>query len=332
MSEVIDLRSDTVTKPCAAMLQAMMDAETGDDVYGEDPTVNALETFAASLCGKEAALFATSGTQSNLLGILSHCERGDEYIAGSSAHTYQFEGGGAAVLGSVQPCTVDFNERGELPLQKVRSRIKPNDFHFARTRLLCLENTQAGKVLDLSYLAAFSDLANEYKLMRHLDGARLFNAVVHQGVETNAICEHFDTISICLSKGLGAPMGSLLVGDAETIQSARRWRKVLGGGLRQAGYMAAAGLFALQNNIKSLSQDHENATFLYENLSQLPGFEGMQAPETNMLHFPSGAMSPGLIHYLSKNGIRVSGPRWVLHRDIAKEDVQHIIAVCTDYK
>jgi threonine aldolase len=328
---MIDLRSDTLTKPSAAMRAAMMSAELGDDVYGEDPTVNALEAFAAQLTGKEAAVFAPSGTQSNLLGLLSHCQRGHEYIVGSTAHTYMYEGGGAAVLGGIQPCTIAFNERGEVPLESIAAVIKPDDSHFAITRLLCLENTQAGKVLSLDYLRAWSTLAQERGLMRHLDGARVFNAAVKLNVAVEEICQHFDTVSICLSKGLGCPMGSLLVGDKATIHSARRWRKMLGGGMRQAGMVAGAGLFALQNNVQRLAEDHDRARAVADALPSLAGFTLAEEPQTNMLMLDASMDLTGLISHLEGAGIRVNGHRWVFHLDISDSDVEQIISACTAY-
>ncbi|MBU2452482.1 MAG: low-specificity L-threonine aldolase, partial [Proteobacteria bacterium] len=254
----IDLRSDTVTRPSAAMRDAMMKAAVGDDVYGEDPTVNELEALAAKLLGTRDAIFCTSGTQSNLLALLTHCERGDEYIVGQRAHTYRYEGGGAAVLGSIQPQPLDFEEDGTLNLETVSKFIKPDDFHFARTKLLCLENTHAGKVLPLEYLKKASAFARNNKLMLHLDGARVFNAAVKLKIDVKEITQYFDTISCCLSKGLGAPVGSVLCGSKDQIKKARRWRKVLGGGMRQAGILAAAGIYALSNNLLRLETDHVN--------------------------------------------------------------------------
>jgi threonine aldolase len=328
---MIDLRSDTLTKPTPEMLAAMLAAEVGDDVYGEDPTVNALEAYAAQLTGKQAAVFASSGTQSNLLGLLSHCQRGHEYIVGSTAHTYMFEGGGAAVLGGIQPCTIPFNERGEIPLESIAAVIKPDDSHFAISRLLCLENTQSGKVLDLDYLSAWSQLAQERGLLRHLDGARVFNAAVKLNVPVKEICQYFDTVSICLSKGLGCPMGSLLVGDEATIRSARRWRKMLGGGLRQAGLVAAAGLFALQNNVQRLAADHANARRVADALKTLPGFKLAEEPQTNMVMLDEGMELAALITHLEGNGIRINGHRWVFHLDVSGEDADQLIVACTDY-
>lgn len=252
---VVDLRSDTVTQPTAAMREAMQAAPVGDDVYGEDPTVNALQERLAAMLGFEAGLFVPTGTQSNLLALLSHCERGDEYLVGMDAHTYKFEGGGAAVLGSIQPQPIVQAEDGSLPLDRVAAAIKPVDPHFARTRLLALENTWHGRTLPLDYLRAAGDLARERGLGYHLDGARLFNAAVACGVPAREIARHFDTVSVCLSKGLGAPVGSVLVGSRALIDKARRWRKVCGGGWRQAGMLAAAGLYALDHHIDRLADD-----------------------------------------------------------------------------
>ena len=328
---MIDLRSDTVTRPTPAMLSAMMAADTGDDVYGEDPTVNALEAHAAEITGKEAAVFASSGTQTNLLGILSHCERGHEYIVGSSAHTYMYEGGGAAVLGSVQPCPIPFNERGELPLEAVRAAVKPDDSHFAITRLVCLENTTDGKVLSLDYQARFSELVSSLGLKRHLDGARVFNAAVKLQVPIAEICQHFDTVSICLSKGLAAPVGSVLVGDAETIRRARRWRKMLGGGMRQAGVIAAAGLYALNNNVQRLAEDHRHAEQVAAALVEA-GIPLAHPVQTNMLFLASGFDVQPLIHHLESHGVRINGHRWVFHQDVSKEDVGQVIEACRSYR
>ena len=242
------------------MRQAMTEAPVGDDVYGEDPTVNELEAFAAELTGKEAALFGVSGTQTNLLGILSHCQRGHEYIVGATAHTYQYEGGGAAVLGGIQPCTIDFDAAGQLPLDKVAAAIKPDDYHFAISRLVCLENTQGGKVLSMEYLAEYSELVQGKGLKRHLDGARAFNAAEALDVAILDICENFDTASLCLSR-LRLPTRVFISGRSRN-ERARRWRKMIGGGMRQAGVVAAAGVYALRNNVKLLRYDHEKRKLL----------------------------------------------------------------------
>ena len=265
------------------------------------------------------------------MGLLSHCQRGHEYIVGSTAHTYMYEGGGAAVLGGIQPCTIAFNERGEVPLESIAAAIKPDDNHFAITRLLCLENTQGGRVLDLDYIDAWSEFARNRGLQRHLDGARVFNAAVHQQVAVREICQHFDTVSICLSKGLGCPMGSLLVGDEATIKSARRWRKMLGGGLRQAGMVAAAGLFALNNNVERLAQDHSNARRVADALKTLPGFKLAEEPQTNMVMLESSMDLSGLIPHLEDAGVRVNGHRWVFHMDVSEGDTDQIISSCTSY-
>jgi threonine aldolase len=258
----IDLRSDTVTRPTAAMRAAMLAAEVGDDVYGDDPTVNALQARLAADLGFEAGLFLPSGTQSNLVALMAHCARGDEYIVGMDAHTYKYEGGGAAVLGSIQPQPIPQAGDGTLPLDAVERAIKPDDAHFARTRLLCLENTWHGRPLPLDYLAQARALCDRHGLGLHLDGARLYNAAVASGVDARAITRHFDSVSVCLSKGLGAPVGSVLVGSHALVDVARRWRKVTGGGMRQAGILAAAGLHALDHHVARLADDHARAARL----------------------------------------------------------------------
>jgi threonine aldolase len=278
----VDLRSDTVTRPTKAMRAAMLDAEVGDDVYGEDPTVNVLQQRLAGDLGFEAGLFVPSGTQSNLLALMSHCERGDEYIVGGDAHTYKFEGGGAAVLGSIQPQPIVQDIDGTLPLEKVAAAIKPIDPHFARTRLLALENTWHGRVLPADYLRAAHDFARERGLALHLDGARLYNAAVASGVQARDIAQHFDSVSVCLSKGLGAPVGSVLVGSAALIDKARRWRKVTGGGWRQAGMLAAACMYALDHHVARLADDHARAARLADGLKNIPNVN-LLGLHTNMV-------------------------------------------------
>lgn len=267
----VDLRSDTVTRPTDAMREAMRAADVGDDVYGEDPTVDALQRRLSDDLGFEAGLFVPSGTQSNLLALLAHCERGDEYLVGMDAHTYKFEGGGAAVLGSIQPQPIVQADDGSLPLDRVAAAIKPIDPHFARTRLLALENTWHGRTLPLDYLRQASALARDRGLGIHLDGARLFNAAVACGVPAREIARHFDTVSVCLSKGLGAPVGSVLVGPHALIGKARRWRKVCGGGWRQAGMLAAACLHALDHHVDRLAEDHARAARLARRLADIDG-------------------------------------------------------------
>ncbi|GAC1035983.1 low-specificity L-threonine aldolase [Pseudomonas sp. No.117] len=330
---MIDLRSDTVTQPTPAMRQAMLDAELGDDVYGEDPTVTRLEQRLAKDLGLTAGLFVPSGTMSNLLGLLAHCERGDEYLVGQQAHTYKYEGGGAAVLGSIQPQPIEMEADGSLDLERVRSYIKADDFHFARTRLLALENTMHGKVLPLSYLAAARAFTREHGLALHLDGARLYNAAVKLGVPVREISQHFDSVSVCLSKGLGAPVGSVLCGDAALIAKARRWRKVVGGGMRQAGMLAAAGLHALDHQVERLTDDHRHAAQLASALAEL-GYR-VEPVQTNMVYLAMGDEAPALQAFLAGHGIRISPAprlRLVTHLDVRAADIDAVIAAFAAYR
>lgn len=331
--KTIDLRSDTVTKPTAAMKQAMFEADVGDDVYGEDPTVNFLEKKAAAFLGKEAALFCASGTQSNLVALMAHCERGDEYIVGQDAHTYKYEAGGAAVLGSIQPQPVLLEADGTLDLEAVRNVIKPDDFHFAKTKLLCLENTIGGKVLPLAYIAQAKKVADEHHLAFHLDGARLFNAMISQKIDVKEITAPFDSISICLSKGLGAPIGSVLVANSEIIAKARRIRKILGGGMRQAGMLAAAGIYALDNNLQRLAIDHANAKLLEQGFSALNGITLHGCAQTNMVFF-SAERQEQLVDFLAEKNIIISNRkviRLVFHLDITADDVDTVIAAVNEF-
>jgi len=324
---LIDLRSDTVTTPTDAMRKCMMKASVGDDVYGEDPTVNELEELAADLLGTQSAIFCTSGTQSNLLALMVHCGRGDEYIVGQQAHTYRYEGGGAAVFGSIQPQPLDFEEDGTLNLEKVSRFIKPDDFHFASTSLLCLENTHGGKVLPLSYMEQARKFSDEHGLKLHLDGARVFNAAIKLKVDVKEITKQFDTISCCLSKGLGAPVGSVLCGSKNHIKQARRWRKVLGGGMRQAGILAAAGIYALTNNIQRLEQDHENALMLANALADIDAID-IKSVETNIIFAEIKANMDDLYLFLKENGIiinKMNPLRLVTHMDISKNDIEKTI-------
>ncbi|WP_462151408.1 low-specificity L-threonine aldolase [Pseudoalteromonas xiamenensis] len=329
---MIDFRSDTVTKPCNDMLKAMMSALVGDDVYGDDPTVNELERFAAQRHGFESALFVTSGTQANLLGILSHCERGDEYLCGQRAHNYLYEAGGAAVLGSVQPQPIENNDNGTLCFEKLRKAIKPDDFHFARTKLLSLENTIGGKVLSIDYLNKARAFCNEHGLALHLDGARVYNAAVALEVDITEICAQFDSMTICLSKGLGAPVGSLLLGDNAYIAKARRLRKMVGGGMRQAGILAAAGLFALKNNVTRLADDHQNARYLAERLNEIEGFSTVNYNvQTNFVFVDveDSVDIQVIADSLKQEGILFSpgyqGMRLVTHKDVSKQDIDVLI-------
>jgi threonine aldolase len=326
----IDLRSDTVTRPTRAMREAMLDAEVGDDVYGEDATVNTLQQRLASDLGFEAALFVPSGTQSNLLALMSHCERGDEYLVGADAHTYKFEGGGAAVLGSIQPQPIAHDADGTLPLDKLAAAIKPVDPHFARTRLLTLENTWHGRVLPLDYLRAAHAFTRERGLGLHLDGARLYNAAIACGVPARDITRHFDSVSVCLSKGLGAPVGSVLVGSAALIDKARRWRKVAGGGWRQAGLLAAACLHALDHHVARLADDHARAARLAHGLREIPGVT-LLGQHTNMVFIDVPAERlRALDAHLRAASIRISigylpTLRLVTHLDIDDAGVERTI-------
>ena len=327
----IDLRSDTVTRPTRAMREAMLLAEVGDDVYGEDPTVNALQQRLAGDLGFEAGLFVPSGTQSNLLALLAHCERGDEYLVGMDAHTYKFEGGGGAVLGSIQPQPIVQADDGSLPLERIEAAIKPVDPHFARTRLLALENTWHGRPLPLAYLGAAHDLARKHGLGLHLDGARLFNAAVACDVPAREITRHFDTVSICLSKGLGAPVGSVLVGSSALIDKARRWRKVCGGGWRQAGILAAGGLHALDHHVARLVEDHRRAAYLAGRLREIAGID-LLGQHTNMVFIDvPAARLRELDAHLRQAGIRISigylpTLRLVTHLDIDDAGIERAVA------
>ena len=315
----IDLRSDTVTQPSLAMRDVMRDAPVGDDVYAEDPSIIALEAYSADLLGKEAAIFAPSGTQSNLLGLLAHCQRGDEYIVGSNAHTFRYEGGGAAVLGSIQPHSIAMDQQGCLSLDDIRGAIKPDDIHFACSKVVCLENTHAGLPLPQQYPLRVRQICDEFGLALHLDGARLFNAAVAQNVSPAVVAEHFDSVSMCLSKGLGAPVGSLLVGSAALIKSARRWRKVLGGGMRQGGIIAAGGLYALTHHIGDLVVDHQRAERVAKVLESKFDLGAVRLA-TNMIHLNLPLENyEKLARWLANSGIKVGRPRWVFHRDIDDE-------------
>jgi len=329
---VIDLRSDTVTQPSAGMLDAMASAPTGDDVYGEDPTVNRLEAELAARLGFAAALFVPTGTMSNLLGLMAHCERGDEYIVGQQAHTYKYEGGGAAVLGSIQPQPLEVQADGSLDLAHVAAAIKPDDFHFARTRLLALENTMQGKVLPLEYLARARRFTQESGLALHLDGARLYNAAVKLNVDARDITQYFDSVSVCLSKGLGAPVGSVLCGSAELIGKARRLRKMVGGGMRQAGILAAAGLYALEHNVQRLADDHANALRLAEGL-RAAGFE-VEPVQTNMVYVEMGERAGAVKAFADERGVKLSAAprlRMVTHMDVSAAQIDQVIATFVEF-
>ena len=346
---MIDLRSDTVTRPTAAMRDAMMAAPLGDDVFGDDPSVNALQERIAALLGKEAALFMPTGTQSNLAALMSHCQRGDEYLVGQMAHTYRWEGGGGAVLGSIQPQPIAHQADGTLALADIEAAIKPDDAHFARTRLLCLENTFGGQPMAMGYLRDATALARRHGLATHLDGARLFNAAVVQAqagggdpyVEARAIAELFDSVSVCFSKGLGAPVGSALVGSRELMARARRVRKMAGGGMRQAGLLAAAASYALDHHVVRLAEDHANARRLADGLAGIAGLT-FAPPASNILFVD---LAPALVQartaarwggehdspveQLRPRGMLCTGLyklRFVTHLDVDAAGVDHAIA------
>ncbi|HHQ4452036.1 TPA: low-specificity L-threonine aldolase [Aeromonas veronii] len=332
----IDLRSDTVTQPTDTMRQAMLHAEVGDDVYGEDPGVNALEAHGARLLGKQAALFVPSGTMSNLLAVMSHCQRGEGAILGNAAHIYRYEAQGSAVLGSVALQPLPMQRDGTLAFDDIKAALAPDDAHFVQTRLICLENTHNGKVLPFPYLQEMGAFVAERGLKLHLDGARLFNAAVASETPVEVIAAPFDSISICLSKGLGAPVGSLLVGSHDFIARARRLRKMLGGGMRQAGILAQAGLFALEQHVTRLADDHRRAKRLAEGLAALPGIElDLSLVQSNMvfLRLREGESAP-LLAFMKERGILFSGYgelRLVTHLQINDDDIEEVIDAFTEY-
>jgi threonine aldolase len=362
-----DFRSDTVTKPTPAMRAAIAAAEVGDDVFSDDPTVNRLQRHAAELLGFDDAIFAASGTQTNLMGLLAHCERGDEAIVGQLWHTYRWEAGGMAVLGSIQPQPLENAPDGTVPLDAIEAAIKPDDPHFARTRLVCMEDTTGGKVLPMDYLRGVRELATRRGLATHLDGARLFNAAVEvarrraagqrdgdaKGGSTTdpravarEICANFDSVSVCLSKGLGAPVGSLLLGSKAFVARARRWRKMLGGGMRQAGLIAAGGLYALEHHVDRMAEDHDNARALAAGLSALGAKHGgvlrADAPHTNIVFVKvDDAIAGPFAEHLSTHGVRTTGStgrygqglvqRWVTHLDVTRGDVDAALEIAARF-
>ena len=332
MTTPVDLRSDTVTRPSPGMRRAMMEAELGDDVFGDDPTVNRLQDRAAQIFGFEAALLFPSGTQSNLAALMSHCQRGDEVIIGAEQHSYRYEAGGLAVLGSIQPNVVPNRPDGTLDLAQVGSVIKPDDPHFARTRLLALENTIGGRPIPRSYLEQAIQLARRRQLSIHLDGARIFNAAAHYKTDVKALCAGFDSVSACLSKGLGAPAGTVLMGSRDFIERARRARKILGGAMRQAGVLAAAGLYALENNAARLATDHRNAERLAQGLRKL----GIAVEQhTNMVFatLPAERLTV-LCGHLEASGVRVlarNPMRLVTHLDVDEAGIERAIGAFGEF-
>ena len=330
---MIDLRSDTVTQPTGPMRAAMAAAAVGDDVFGDDPTVNELEAAAADRLGKEAAVLVTSGTQGNLCALLAHCQRGDEYIVGDRAHTYMFEGGGGAVLGSIQPQPVPTGDDGMIDLARAEAAVKPDDSHFARTRLVCLENTIDGKALTVEQMRQSAALAARHSLAHHLDGARLWNAAAALGADPAAVAAPFDSVSTCLSKGLGAPVGSVLAGSAGFVAEARKWRKMLGGGMRQAGVVAAAGLHALEHHVGRLADDHANAARLARGLGSVPGVE-IDSCATNMVFARLRPERPGIADELARRGVLTlwtdAGGRLVTHLGVTSADVDAAVAAVAE--
>jgi threonine aldolase len=330
---MIDLRSDTVTQPSAEMRMAMAEAEVGDDVFGDDPTVNRLQSMVAERLGKEAALFVTSGTQSNLCALMAHCARGDEYIVGDMAHTYRWEGGGGAVLGSIQPQPVPMLADGLPDPEAIAAAIKPKDDHFARSRLLCLENTKDGKVQSVERMNEAIAIGRGADLALHLDGARMWNATVELGITGAELAAAFDSVSMCLSKGLGAPAGSVLSGPKGLIDDAHRWRKMLGGGLRQAGILAAAGIYALENNVERLADDHDRAERLAAALGEIDGI-AVSARDTNMIFLNLDHAAPDLQDRLADRGVLClistaadgGKARLVTHLDISDDDIEAVAA------
>jgi threonine aldolase len=345
MATVADLRSDTVTQPTPGMRAAMAAAPLGDDVFGDDPSVNALQDQIAATLGFEAALFVPTGTQSNLCGILSHCQRGDEYIVGQMAHCYRWEGGGAAVFGSVQPQPLNHQSDGTLALADIEAAVKPDDPHFARSRLLALENTLGGKLLPLAYIQQATQLAQRLGLARHLDGARLFNAAVAQAAaagsdprsEARRIAQCFDSVSVCFSKGLGAPVGSALCGSRDYIARARRIRKMAGGAMRQSGLLAAAASYALAHQVERLADDHALARRLAEGLAGLDGLQ-VEAPHTNIVFVdlvgPARERSAELLKHLAGQGVLATGLyrlRFATHLDVDAAGIDRAVAAIRSF-
>lgn len=337
----IDLRSDTVTHPTEEMRRAMFEAEVGDDVYGEDPTVNSLERKAASLMGKESALFTASGTMSNLLAVLSQTRRGDEIILGSEAHIFWYEVAGASAIGGVLVHTVLNRADGSMDLDAIESAIRSKNIHYPPTTLLCLENTHnrcGGSVLSADYTKAAASLAHDHGLRLHIDGARIFNAAVASGTSAAGLTAEADSVSFCLSKGLSAPVGSLLCGDKVVVDSARKWRKMVGGGMRQAGILAAAGIVALDTMIDRLSEDHANARRLADGLRKISGLNVASEVPTNIVLFEVNPPTSGIefARAMDTRGVRLSHRggqlfRAVTHRMVAPSDVDEALNAIADF-
>ena len=335
----IDFRSDTVTQPTPAMREAMFRAELGDDVFGDDPTVHLLEEMAAAKMGKEAAVFVASGTMGNLVSLLTHCRRGEEVIVGSQAHIFRYEAGGSSALGGIAQFQIPNSPDGTLPLDQVEAAIRGSDQHEARTKLIALENTHnrcGGTVLPIDYLEQVRALADKHNLKVHLDGARVFNASVALGVDVKAITQYADSVTFCLSKGLSAPVGSAICGSSEFIAQARRYRKMLGGGMRQAGVLAAAGIVALETMIDRLADDHSNARRLAEGLADMPGVViDLDRVQTNIIYFDVTpavkATSQAIVRRMLERRIKIMDPgparrfRFVTHAWVDRNDVDRAL-------
>jgi threonine aldolase len=333
---VIDLRSDTVTRPSQAMIEAMSSAVVGDDVYGDDPTVNQLEQEMSELTGMESAMFVSSGTQSNLCALLSHLQRGEQFIIGADYHVFKYEACGSAVLGGLAPQPISIPSNGQLSWNDVLAAIAPDDYHFPISKLLSLENTFNGMPIPLSHQNMLAQNARQHGLIVHLDGARAFNAIIALDISMKTLCEELDSISICLSKGLGAPVGSVLCGSAEFIAKARRYRKMLGGGLRQAGLLAACGLVALRQEVPRLGEDHDRAQRLALALQEIDGINVPEAARTNMVYIEPREKDADAFHqHLERHNILINASkpkmRLVMHRDIDDSCVQKFIDACASY-
>jgi threonine aldolase len=350
--KTLDFRSDTVTQPTGAMRQAMFDAPLGDDVFGDDPSINKLQEHAAAALGFEAAIFAPSGTQTNLIALMSHCQRGEEALVGQQWHTYRWEAGGMAVLGSIQPQPIENQADGSLRIADLQAAIKPDDPHFAKTKLVVIENTTGGKPLSVAYMNQVAQFAKHNQLRAHIDGARLMNAAVAQAnqahatqsggatatqclTQARALCVGFDSVSLCLSKGLGAPIGSLLLGNKELIAKAKRHRKMLGGGMRQGGFLAAAGLYALEYQVARLHEDHQNAQLLAQGFAALP-FITVASVATNIVFIDvAPEVAPRFAAHLNQHGVRQTGlsrQRWVTHLDVDQDSVVKALEVAAAFK
>ena len=336
---IVDMRSDTITQPTSSMRQAMSEAKVGDDVFGEDPTVNLLEEMVAKCLGKEAALFVASGTMANLVSLLTHCGRGDEMILGDQSHMFFYEQGGSAALGGIHPRSLENKPNGTMALADIEAVIRPDDVHFPRTKLVVLENTHNrcnGSPLDVGYMHSVAKITRHYGLKLHVDGARLFNAAVALGVDAKDLVAETDSVSICLSKGLAAPVGSVVSGKKVFISQARRNRKVVGGGMRQAGILAAAGIVALTEMVDRLAGDHENARKLAEGLANIEGlFVDLDLVFTNIVYVDvtkKEMTSQMLAERLHNRGIRLLsiGPnrlRAVTNYQVTSSDIDYALNI-----